>query len=65
MKVIAIDNFGRDYVSDVLIGENLSELDANLLASDKNQEYGDSDNAPYYYKVVEDDYKLHDAIKSY
>jgi len=58
MKVIKIDNFGRETVNDVLIADNLSPHMAKKLALRLNAEtnlYG-----PDYYTAVEDGYQLYE-----
>lgn len=59
MKIIAKDNFDRDNVSDILIAENVNEFNANHIAKLLNDSEGAM--SPYYYKAVEDDYKLYDG----
>ncbi len=58
MKVIAVDNFNREYVSDFLIKENVTKEDGEKIVGDyynnKISEY-----SSWFYKLVEDDYKLH------
>lgn len=60
MKVIGIDNYDRETVSDIVVAENLTENEAKGIANNKNEEaeirYG-SDNQPIYYVVRDDDYK--------
>ena len=56
MKVIGIDNFDRDYISDILIEENLSEREAFDMVSSHNENMRSYD--PWYYRAVADDYKL-------
>jgi hypothetical protein len=59
MKVIAVDNYGRESVSDVLIRDNLSIEDADALATLLNFKAGDE--APdKYYVVKNDDYELYE-----
>ena len=55
MKVIISDNYGRDYVSDRLYRQNLTESEAREMAVDRNREDIDG---PEYYEAVEDDYEL-------
>lgn len=59
MKIIAIDNFGRDYVSDKLIAENVSELYAKEIAEYLNKTHG-GEQAWYYFEAVPDDHKLYE-----
>jgi len=55
-KVIATDNFDRDDVDDKLIKENLPMEEAKKIADEMNLQ--GSDYSRYYYKAVEDSYKL-------
>lgn len=57
MKVIAVDNFDRENVDDVLIKDNLSKEEADKIAKDYNDNIM-SDNHPIFYKAVDDNYKL-------
>ena len=56
-KVIAIDNYDRESVSDQLIKDNLSETNANILASKMNSEV--DDDHPWYYKAIPEGVKLY------
>ena len=55
MQVIAIDNFGRDHVSDRVVATNLSATDAEEKASQMNHLHGGPEAARYYV-VKPDDY---------
>lgn len=57
MKVVAIDNFNRESVADILVAEGLSEQDAQRLATEKNEQFS-GPYAPRHYVVTPDDYKL-------
>lgn len=61
-KVIIIDNFDRDYISDRLFKDNLTMEEAEKLATEENSKT--RDNTPDYYKAVEDDYTLHNAYEN-
>ena len=57
MKIIAVDNYCRDEISDILICENVrnkwyGEFIVNKLNHCTNNEW--------YYKLVNDDYKLYE-----
>lgn len=55
MKVIGVDNFGRDSVADILIEDNLTAEAAEKVVSD----YNDSRfTRPYWAIAVENNYKL-------
>lgn len=56
MKIIAIDNFDRDWVSDILVCENVNEYYGKKIVDYLNKEVGDSQN---FYILKEDDYKLY------
>lgn len=55
-KVIGVDNFDRDSVSDELVEEHLSEADAKATAKRVNAGHGDM--WPWFYKAVPQDHKL-------
>jgi hypothetical protein len=57
MKVIAIDNFNSESVSDILIAENLTLEQAVYIVNARNN--GGGNYTSWYYRVVEDDYKLY------
>ncbi len=57
MKIIAVDNFDNESVSDHLVCENVSEHYGNLIVKFLNREGGD--NSPNYYRLVSDDHKLY------
>jgi len=54
MKIIGTDNYDRDYISDKLIAENVSEFWAKRIVEFMNEKYCDDT----FYKVVEDDQEL-------
>ena len=56
MKLIARDNFNRDYISDILIAENVNEHYGKLIMKALNTNYSDK-----YIDLVEDDYVLYDG----
>lgn len=56
MKIIATDNFDREMYSDQLICENISKAYGIKFVHLLNKEV--TDNSQWYYKLVEDDYKL-------
>lgn len=61
MKVICIDNFNRDHISDYLVCSNVSEHYGQMIVDMLNLNSGE--NSSDYYRVVEDDYKLYDAYE--
>ena len=58
MKIIKTDNFDRDYISDLLIAENVNKGFAECLVEQLNNTYSGC-NSPDFFKLVPDDYKLH------
>ena len=55
MQVIAIDNFGRETVSDRVISTNLSRAAAEQKARELNDLYGEH-HAPRFYVTKPDSY---------
>lgn len=55
-KVIAIDNFNRDYVADRLIVDNISKDQAELVVTELNKYTSGSSSEYYVFKPQ--DYKL-------
>lgn len=55
MKIIGISNYDNDYVSDVLIKENVTESEGKKIIEKMNK----NDNDYYFYKIVPDNYKLY------
>ena len=51
MKIIATDNFARDYVSDKLIAENVPDYWADKIAKLLNERYG-GEGATHYFKAI-------------
>ena len=56
MKIISVDNFNRDEVSDKLIAENVNNYYGNEIVKFLNK--GD-ENSQDFYKLVENDHKLY------
>ena len=59
MKVIKIDNFNRDNVSDVLICENVKKYIGEFFVKSLNEAFS-SGNSPDFFRLVPDDYKLYE-----
>lgn len=55
MKIIGVDNYDREYISDFLVCENVNKGYGNELVNYLNKQ----DDQPRFYKLVEDDYKLY------
>jgi hypothetical protein len=58
MKIICIDNFDRETVSDVLVAENLNQFYGKLILDFLINNHTSSSGSNYYI-LVEDNYKLH------
>ena len=58
MKIIQVDNFGRDNISDKLIAENVNEYYGRFMVDKLNEKYNRV-CPDKYYKLVEDDYELY------
>lgn len=56
-KVIALDNYGDESVSDKLIIDNLTEEEAQTKAKELNE--NNVDVGLWFYKAVEDSYVLY------
>ncbi|ALS22183.1 hypothetical protein [Paenibacillus naphthalenovorans] len=56
MKIIAVDNFGRESVADKLIAENVSEYWGKYIVELMNDKQ--HDDSLHYFKLVSDDYRL-------
>lgn len=56
-KIVIIDNFNRDSVSDRLHSEGHTEEDAKTLCEQLNAREGS--HSPNYYVVKPDDYQLY------
>ena len=57
MKIIQVDNFDRESISDILVAENVHKEYIKTIVRTLNTKYS-GDYAENYYKAVEDDYKL-------
>ena len=55
MKVISVDNYDREHISDTLICENVSGYLGSEIVEFLNQKFKYGSD---YYKLVDDDYKL-------
>ena len=63
MKIVQIDNFDRDYISDVLIAENVNEYFGKLIVDFLNSR--ESDTSERYFILRQDSYKLKDVLENY
>lgn len=57
MKIIAIDNFARESVADILIAENVNPNYVEDIVKFLQNEFG-GHYAPRYFTAVEDDHVL-------
>lgn len=57
-KIIKVDNYDRENVSDVLICENINDFYGRQVVEDLIARWG-GDNTPNHFKLVPDDHKLH------
>lgn len=58
MKIVCVDNFGRESIADVLVAENIAYKDwAEAMCAGLNDKIATS-FGPYYFRVHEDDYVL-------
>ena len=58
MKIIGISNFDLETVNDVIVAENVQPFYVDTIVDALNKKLC-SEHATYFYKAVEDDYKLH------
>ena len=58
MKIIEVDNFNRESISDSLIASNLTEEEAERFVTELNERYS-GESAWYFYKSVSNEYKLY------
>lgn len=57
MKIVCVDNYARESIADRLVAENIALKDeADAICESLNENAGNDSN--YFYKVVEDDYRL-------
>jgi len=60
MKIICKCNFDKESVSDVLICTNINKSHGEIAVGIFNIMFSRDDNAPYYYKLADDDYELYE-----
>ena len=57
MKIVRVDNYDRELYNDVLVCENIiNEKLGDIMINALN--YREGRNSEWFYKLVEDDYKL-------
>ncbi len=59
MKIIKVDNFDRESISDVLIATNVSDYYADVIVEMLNKILGGIHSSAFY-RAVEDGYKLYE-----
>lgn len=64
MKIILIDNFNRESISDKLIAENIDRIWANRIVDLLKEKYSGV-GCCYFFRAVEDSYKLDDATERF
>ena len=62
MKIIMVDNFDRDSISDVLIADNVNKFYADYIAEALNKKFSPGDYAQSFFKPVDNDYKLYEFM---
>lgn len=58
MKIIAVSNFDKESVSDILIAESVSEYYVRYIVEFLNSRFSGM-SSPNYYRAVPDDHKLY------
>lgn len=58
MKVVAVDNYARDTVSDKLIKENVSEEEGKAICKEHNDKLNDTGSERWYI-LKADNYELY------
>ena len=53
MKIIGMDNFNREHISDILIAENVSDYWAQRIVKHLNEKY-DGEHSPHFFKTITD-----------
>jgi len=59
MKIIIVDNFNNESVSDKLVAENVPDIWAKRIVELLNDKYSGGFSS-FYAKVVADDYELYE-----
>ena len=58
MKIVGASNFDLETVNDVLVAENVQPFYIDHIVKALNEKYA-CEHSTYFFKSVEDDYKLH------
>lgn len=59
MKIIKVDNFDRDNISDQLIADNVVDFYGQHMVEELNNQFSD-DHAQIFFRLVDDDYELYE-----
>jgi hypothetical protein len=59
MKIIRVDNFNRDHISDTLVATGVSNYYAEVITEMLNRILGGIHSSAFY-RAVEDDHKLYE-----
>ena len=57
MKIIKVDNFNSDFISDQLVAENVNEVYGTEITETLNEKYS-GERSMVFFRLVSDDYKL-------
>ncbi|MCK4500265.1 hypothetical protein KAU11_07195 [Candidatus Babeliales bacterium] len=60
MKIICVDNFNRDNVSDILVCSGISNHNGKVCVYALNSVVGGGENTGSYYKLVDDNHVLYE-----
>lgn len=59
MKIIQVDNFNRESISDALIAENVSEYHGKIITNFLIEKLSGNDSHMFF-RLVENDFKLYE-----
>jgi hypothetical protein len=59
MKIIGVDNFGRETKDDFLVEANVTKEYGESKVKELNENEKEGDYSPNFFKLVEDDYVLY------
>ena len=60
MKIVRTDNFAREHISERLVAENIQNKEEAEVMIGALIDKLTSHSGPNWYKLVDDDYKLHE-----
>lgn len=58
MRIIKVSNLDKETVSDIVIAEKVHNYYVKFITTELNRAWS-GDSSPDFFRVVEDDYKLH------